>query len=118
MCCAHRIIQEEKKYIYNSAKRSTHANLRGEQTNTHTRTLIKKPDHKRVLYIYYYFNVFEHDRDVNRKNCKCFVNTPFLLFEYCCKCFGDIEHDELPSIDDDGDVEHDICCSCCCCEVG
>jgi hypothetical protein len=30
------------------------------------------------------------------------------MAESFCECFGDIEHDELPSIDDDGDDEYEI----------
>ena len=52
-----------------------------------------------------YFNVFEHERVVKRKKGKCFVNGPFFNVEKFCECFGEIEHDELPSIDDEGDEE-------------
>jgi len=70
---SHRTREKKKIYIYNSAKRSTHANLRSEQTHTHI--YIKKEtgseESNTCIYIIYYccyFNVFEQDRDVNRKN--------------------------------------------------
>ncbi len=72
---------------------------------------MNKPGQKRERYIYYYFNVFvvddgfEQDREVNLKILKCFDNVPFLVVVVVVvgNCFGDIEQDEAPSIDDDGE---------------
>jgi hypothetical protein len=48
---------------------------------------------------------FERDLEFNLKNLKCLDNGRFLLAVFC---FGDVEHDETPSVDDGG--EHAGCC--------
>lgn len=95
------------------AERSTHTrsqrtDLRSEQTHTqiNEQTGSKK---ERESYIYYYFNVFvdvdefEQDREVNLKILKCFDNVPFFDVVVVGYCFGDIEQDDVPSTDDDGE---------------
>ena len=81
---------------------------------------MNKPDQKKkavILYIYIYVYVyyiciynyfivlvddgFEQDREFNLKRLKCFDNVPFLFV--VINCFGDIEQDDAPSTDDDGE---------------
>ncbi len=82
-------------------------------THTHTQINEQTGSKKRESYIYYYFNVFvdddefEQDREVNLKILKCFDNVP--RFVVVGNCFGDIEQDDAPSTDEDGE-EFGWCC--------
>jgi hypothetical protein len=84
---------------------SQRTDLRSEQT--HTQINEQTGSKKRESYIYYYFNVFvdddefEQDREVNLKILKCFDNVPF--FVVVGNCLGDIEQDDAPSTDEDGE---------------
>ncbi len=93
---------------------SQRTDLRSKQTNTHTHTQINEQtgSKKRESYIYYYFNVFvdddgfEEDREGSLKILKCFDNVPFLVVVVVVvvrNCLGDIEQDDAPSTDDDGE---------------
>ena len=49
---------------------------------------------------------FEDEREFNRKMLKCLVSTLRFVDAVVLpvKCFGETEHDDVPSTDDDGDV--------------
>lgn len=135
--CAARIASYNKKETI-CAKRCIQTNLRNEQTHTHTHKETglerKSRSHTNVyrtrVYVNFiynawiythsrvdseplvmrnnYFRVFEHERVVDRNSCRCRVNGPALRLEYCWRCFGDIEHEELPSTDEEGDDEYEF----------
>ena len=62
-----------------------------------------------------HFKVFEKERDVKRKNCRGLLKGPFFTLANCCKCFGEIEHDEPPSTDEEGEDEQEITWEVSCC---
>lgn len=110
MCCAHRLVHEQTKEQKCCAR--MHTSKPESEKNTcehiHTDTLTNRVEHPEDIFSEEkddYFNVFEQERALKRRKGKCFVNGPRFDVEKFCECFGEIEHDELPSIDDDGDDE-------------